>query len=108
MIGFQFVMLLYIETQGGMGVLILVRIFLMFLLPAYLTMRAITTNSPEDDLSWLRFWVIMSMFYMIEKPLDSLNLQWFYPLVKLMLVSWFLLPTGLSGSEILFRLVTIT
>ena len=91
-----------------MGVLSLVRIFLMFLLPAYLTMRAITTTSLEDDLSWLRFWVTMSMFYMIEKPLDSLDLQWFYPLVKLMLVSWFLLPTGLSGSEILFRLVTIT
>ena len=83
----------------------LLRALLMFLLPSYLTLVAITTNQTEDDVSWLMFWVIMSIFNILEPLLDRLSFLPFYPGLKLMVLAWCLLPGSLSGSEILFKLV---
>ena len=82
------------------------RVPLMFVLPTYLTLVAITTDQTEDDLSWLMFWVIMSIFYIMEPLLDHLRFLPFYPEIKLLFVAWCLLPGHLSGSEILFKLVS--
>ena len=88
-----------------MGLASSLRVFLMFLLPSYLTMAAITTSQLEDDLAWLRFWVIMPFLYIIDHLMDRLNSPSFYPLIRTVLVVWCLLPGRFSGSEILFKLV---
>ena len=77
----------------------------MVILPTYLTLVAITSTQTEDDLSWLKFWVIMAIFHILEPLLDRLIFLPFYPGIKLVLLAWCFLPGSLSGSEILFKLV---
>ena len=81
------------------------RVLLMVILPTYLTLVAITSTQTEDDLSWLKFWVIMAIFHILEPLLDRLILLPFYLGIKLVLLAWCFLPGSLSGSEILFKLV---
>ena len=77
----------------------------LFLIPAYLTMAAVTTTSQEDDQSWLRYWVVISLFSLLELPLDKLNFLPGYTIIKLVFMLWCLLPGPLSGSNVIFQMV---
>ena len=76
-----------------------------FLIPAYLTLAAVTTTTQEDDQAWLRYWVVISIFSLVELPLDKLNFIPCYNTIKLVFVLWCLLPGPASGSNIIFQLV---
>ena len=78
---------------------------LVFLVPAYLTMVSLTTSDKEDDQAWMRYWVVISIFSMLELPLDSLSVFPFYNTVKLVVILWCLTPGHYSGSEVIFRQV---
>ena len=78
---------------------------LMFLVPAYLTMVSLTTSDKEDDEAWMRYWVVISIFSMLELPLESLAVLPFYNTVKLVFIVWCLTPGYFSGSELIFRQV---
>ena len=73
-----------------------------FLVPAYLTMTAISTTDKEDDLSWMRYWVVISIFSLLELPLDSLKFLPYYTMAKLAFILWLLMPGQTSGSKLIF------
>jgi receptor expression-enhancing protein 5/6 len=78
-----------------------------FLIPAYFTLAAVTTTTQEDDQAWLRYWVVISIFSLVELPMDNLNFLPCYNCVKLIFVLWCLLPGLFSGSNIIFQMVRI-
>ena len=78
-----------------------------FLLPAYLTMVALSTPGKEDDESWMRYWVVISIFSLLEIPLDSLSVIPGYSTVKMMFIFWCLSPGHFSGSELIFGQVQV-
>eukprot|EP00092_Neocalanus_flemingeri_P059914 GFUD01071762.1.p1 GENE.GFUD01071762.1~~GFUD01071762.1.p1 ORF type:complete len:167 (-),score=29.82 GFUD01071762.1:25-525(-) len=79
--------------------------FMLFLIPAYLTMAAVSTPSQEDDQSWLRYWVVISLFSLMELPLDNLDFLPGYNITKLVFGMWCLLPGPLSGSNVIFQMI---
>ena len=68
---------------------------------------AVSTPDKEDDQAWLRYWVIISIFYLAEYLLDLLHFLPFYHVLKISFIIWCLLPDPLSGSKILFELVKV-
>ena len=66
-----------------------------------------STPDKEDDQAWLRYWVIISIFYLAEYLLDLLHFLPFYHVFKISFIIWCLLPDPLSGSKILFELVKV-
>jgi len=74
-----------------------------FLAPAYWSMSALVTVSREDDLSWLRYWVVIALASVPELVLDKLNILPHYNVLKYSFIGWCLIPGPLSGSEILFK-----
>ena len=80
---------------------------IIFLVPAYLTMVSLSTPDKEDDLSWMRYWVAISIFSLLEIPLDSLNVLPGYSTVKLVFILWCLVPGPCGGSELLFQQVWV-
>ena len=84
----------------------MVRALVMFLVPAFLTMVSLTTPDKEDDQAWLRYWVIISLFSVLELFLDKLSFLPFYSTMKVGFVLWCLLPSPLSGTDVIFNMVT--
>ena len=81
------------------------RTVVIFLVPAYLTMTSLSTPDKEDDLHWMRYWVVISIFSLLEIPLDSLNFLPGYSTLKLVFIIWCLMPGECSGSQIIFEKV---
>ena len=79
-----------------------------FLVPALLTISSVHKHSPDDDKSWLRYWVVISLLSLLEIPLDRLNFMPGYSRIKMMLVGWCLIPGPLSGSNVIFKIVRIS
>ena len=78
-----------------------------FLAPAYWSMSALVSASREDDLSWLRYWVVIALASVPELVLDKLNFLPHYNILKYGFIGWCLVPGPLSGSEIIFQQVAI-
>ena len=76
-----------------------------FLAPAYCSMSALVTPDKEDDLSWLRYWVVIAIASVPELVLDKLSILPNYNVLKYVFIGWCLVPGSLSGSEILFHQV---
>jgi len=74
-----------------------------FLAPAYWSMSALVSASREDDLSWLRYWVVIALASVPELVLDKLNFLPHYNILKYGFIGWCLVPGPLSGSEIIFQ-----
>jgi len=74
-----------------------------FLVPAYFSMSALISASKEDDLAWLRYWVVMASASLPELVLDKLNILPNYNVLKYSFIGWCLIPGPLSGSEIIFH-----
>lgn len=78
-------------------------ILLSFLLPAYMSFKAIESPSHEDDKKWLTYWVVFGFNYCFEDVIFSL-LFW-VPLIRLIRTALlvFLFVSREKGSEFLFR-----
>ena len=78
-----------------------------FIYSANSSLKAVMSEEREDALTWLRYWVVISIFSLVELPLDNLNFLPCYNCVKLIFVLWCLLPGLFSGSNIIFQMVRI-
>ena len=76
-----------------------------FLAPAYCSLSALVTVSKEDDLSWLRYWVVIALAALPELVFEKLNILPNCNVLKYSFIGWCLVPGPLSGSEILFQQV---
>nr|CAH7745008.1 unnamed protein product [Callosobruchus chinensis] len=75
-----------------------------FLYPAYTSIKAIESRSPEDDTKWLTYWVVFAVFTIVEFFADII-VGWFplYWLVKFIFLLWLMIPGSSNGSVILYN-----
>ncbi|XP_070543532.1 receptor expression-enhancing protein 5-like isoform X2 [Ptychodera flava] len=77
-----------------------------FLYPAYCSVKAIESESKDDDTQWLTYWVVYSAFSLAEFFSD-IFLSWFpfYYLAKLAFLAWCMAPIQSNGSQFLYHRV---
>ena len=77
-----------------------------FLYPAYKSLHAIMSDDREAGLAWMRYWVVLAVFSMVETIADPL-LDFFpgYLLGKCVFLVWCMAPTDKSGSNLVFTQV---
>jgi receptor expression-enhancing protein 5/6 len=65
-----------------------------WLLPAYLSFKAIETTGHEDDIQWLTYWVVFGFFNFLESFALRMVLYYFpfYYAFKTLFVLWLQLP----------------
>ncbi|GMH16723.1 hypothetical protein Nepgr_018564 [Nepenthes gracilis] len=79
---------------------------MMLLYPLYASVMAIESPSREDDEQWLAYWILYSFLTLMEIVLQPV-LQWIpiWYTVKLLLVSWLVLPPFKGAAFIYERVV---
>jgi len=77
--------------------------FIGFLYPAYESIKAIESNTKQDDTKWLTYWVVYSSFIVVEFFSDYL-LFWipFYYVLKCALLLYCMLPQY-AGSQTIYQ-----
>jgi len=74
-----------------------------FAYPAYCSIKALESHNKDDDTRWLTYWVVFSLFNVIEFFSD-IFLSWFpfYWLAKCMFMVWCFLPISANGSTVIY------
>ncbi|TRZ16219.1 hypothetical protein HGM15179_010898 [Zosterops borbonicus] len=77
-----------------------------FLYPAYASIKAIESNSKDDDTMWLTYWVVYGVFSVAEFFSD-LFLHWFpfYYAGKCVFLVWCMSPVPWNGSQVIYHSV---
>ncbi|CAL1526447.1 unnamed protein product [Lymnaea stagnalis] len=77
--------------------------FIGFIYPAYASVKAIESHDKEDDTKWLTYWVVYSVFSLVEFFSD-IFLFWipFYWLLKCIFLVWCFMPVPWNGSHTLY------
>ena len=90
---------LFLLLMGGANFLI---DLIAYLYPAYASVRAIESDKTEDDTQWLTYWLVFSLFKLIEGVADSL-LQYipFYSILKIVFLVWCFYP-GTDGAMVVY------
>merc|ERR1711962_1876321 len=88
----------------GSGIL---RVLIAFPFPAYRSLKAILTQTKEDDVNCLRYWVVLALFSCLEIGLDIvlslLPLYSLYLSLKLIFLLWLSVPVPhLNGTDVIF------
>jgi len=75
--------------------------FIGFLYPAYKSIKALESSGKDDDTQWLMYWVVFSLFSVLEFFSDTL-VGWIpmYWLVKCAFLLWCMSP--LKGSSVIY------
>ncbi|KAI5299041.1 ER membrane protein DP1/Yop1 [Ascosphaera pollenicola] len=73
-----------------------------FVIPAYYSLEALFTVDKRDDSQWLTYWVVFSLFTVIESAVSAAYWFPFYYLFKFVLVLWMALPQ-FGGAELVFN-----
>ena len=75
--------------------------------PGYRSLKAILTDDKDDDMAWLRYWVVLSSFSILELVLD-LMVAWVpgYLIAKCAFLVWCMAPVQNNGSNIIFNMVS--
>ena len=74
--------------------------------PVYRSLQAILTEDTEDDLTWLRYWVVLALVTLVEMVLDPMvDFFPFYLLAKCSFLVWCMAPSDKSGSNLVFTQV---
>merc|ERR1712012_722573 len=76
--------------------------------PGYMSIKAVLSQDTEDDQRWLKYWVLISLFLIIQIPADWI-LAWApgFSVVKIMFLLWCMSPIQDNGSVVLFRTIVI-
>merc|ERR1712154_672310 len=80
--------------------LLVPRTVLAMVYPSFKSMQAITSNSPQQALAWLHYWVILGMVSLLELWMDpqiskmSLFTSYLYLCVKCAFLVWCMVPEG--------------
>jgi len=71
--------------------------------PAYASVKAIESPQTNDDTKWLMYWVVFSVFSVVEFFSDIL-LNWFplYWLVKCVFLIWCFVPISANGTNFIY------
>mmetsp|Transcript_624 Transcript_624/g.1170 ORF Transcript_624/g.1170 Transcript_624/m.1170 type:complete len:137 (-) Transcript_624:155-565(-) len=77
-----------------------------FLYPAYQSYKALESDRLDAAAEWLTYWVIFSLFSVLES-VASFLVSWipFYNVLKLMFLLWLLLPRFKGASKLYQALV---
>ncbi|KAK4192976.1 TB2/DP1, HVA22 family-domain-containing protein [Podospora australis] len=73
-----------------------------FVLPGYYSLNALFTHNKDDDTQWLTYWVVFSLFTVIESLVSVVYWFPFYYLFKFVFLLWLGLP-AFQGADIIFR-----
>lgn len=73
-----------------------------FVLPGYYSMAALFTANKADDTQWLTYWVVFSLFTVVESLLSVVYWFPFYYTFKFIFLLWLGLP-AFGGANIIFR-----
>jgi hypothetical protein len=66
-----------------------------FLYPAYITFKALTTVEDTDDKRWLKYWTLVGFLTMFEYYLEFLVMFLpFYFEIKILFILWMIHPFG--------------
>ncbi|MDP2435363.1 MAG: HVA22/TB2/DP1 family protein, partial [archaeon] len=87
-----FALLLVILTAADVGAVIIVNLA-GFVFPAYASFLAIRSTNKEEDTQWLAYWVIYTLFIVLES-LTDLFVEYIplYHLLKLVFLIWLWFP----------------
>ncbi|XP_023342566.1 receptor expression-enhancing protein 6 isoform X2 [Eurytemora carolleeae] len=89
----------------------LLRVLIAFPFPAYRSLKAVLSPSKEDDISCLRYWIVLALFSCLEIVLDIfinlLPIQGLYMSLKLVLLLWFMAPIQLNGTDLVFEKIIL-
>ena len=73
-----------------------------YLYPAYASVRAIESEGTDDDTQWLTYWLVFSLFKLMEGVMDSiLHYIPFYFILKIVFLVWCFYP-GTDGALIVY------
>ncbi|XP_041368099.1 receptor expression-enhancing protein 5-like isoform X2 [Gigantopelta aegis] len=77
--------------------------FIGFIYPAYASIKAIESREKDDDTKWLTYWVVYSVFSLVEFFADIL-LFWipFYWFLKCLFLVWCMAPITNNGATLMY------
>ncbi|KAF7546171.1 hypothetical protein G7Z17_g8627 [Cylindrodendrum hubeiense] len=73
-----------------------------FAIPAYYSLGALFSANKEDDTQWLTYWVVFSLFTVVESFVQVVYWFPFYFVFKFVFLLWLSLP-AFRGAELVFR-----
>lgn len=73
-----------------------------FAIPGYYSLEALFTASKNDDTQWLTYWVVFSLFTVVESLVSVVYWFPFYYTFKFVFLLWLSLPS-FKGAEVVFR-----
>merc|ERR1712038_1357587 len=76
--------------------------------PAFASLKAVLSDSPESCGAWLRYWVVLGVFSLVELLLDLLinPLKYSFPIyliLKCAFLAWCMAPVDWNGSDVIFN-----
>ena len=79
--------------------------------PAFASLKAVLSDSPESSVAWLRYWVVLGVVSVVELLLDPLinPLTFSFPtylVLKCLFLVWCMAPVEWNGSDIIFNQVS--
>ena len=79
-----------------------------FIYPVYRSVLAVLTEEVEDDLTWLRYWVVLALVSIVELMVDPL-VDFFpgYLLAKCAFLIWCMAPLENNGVSFIFTQVIL-
>lgn len=77
--------------------------FIGFIYPAYMSVKAIESTKKDDDTQWLTYWVVYSLFHLVEFFSD-IFLFWipFYWFLKCCFLVWCFSSVPWNGSAVIY------
>ena len=76
--------------------------------PAFATLKAVLSECTESSVAWLRYWVVLGVFSVVELLLDPLinPLRLAFPsylILKCLFLAWCMAPVEWNGSDVIFN-----
>ena len=77
-----------------------------FIYPVVKSVQAILSEDMEDDLTWLRYWVVLALVSLVEMAVDPM-VDYFpaYLLAKCAFLIWCMAPSPNNGASFVFTQV---
>ena len=95
-----------ISSNPSQKKLRVLKTLLAFVYPVYKSVEALMTEDVQDDLMWLRYWVMLAMISLLEMVVDPLvDFFPFYMLGKCCFLIWCMAPSPNNGASFIFTQV---